>query len=68
MGAFITAFFIVGLTEEFFKYLSVRIKAFKSPDFNEVMDGIVYGVAAMRNSFRRSRKSSRPNELRDVHL
>ena len=44
-GAFISAFFIVAPTEEFFKYLSVRIKAFGSLEFNEVMDGIVYGVS-----------------------
>jgi len=45
LGAFIGAFFVVGPTEEFCKYLAVRVKAFRSPDFNEVMDGIVYGVA-----------------------
>jgi len=45
LGALIGAFFIVAPTEEFFKYLSVRIKAFGSPEFNEVMDGIVYGVS-----------------------
>ena len=45
LGAFISAFLIVAPTEEFFKYLSIRIKAFRSPEFNEVMDGIVYGVS-----------------------
>jgi len=28
------------------KYLAVRVKAYNSSNFNEVMDGIVYGVAA----------------------
>lgn len=45
LGAFIGAFLIVGPVEEVAKYFSVRIKAFRSPDFNSVMDGIVYGVS-----------------------
>ncbi len=44
-GAFIGSFFIIGPIEEIAKFLSVRMKAFKSPDFNSVMDGIVYGVS-----------------------
>lgn len=45
-GAFIWAFLIVGPVEEIAKYLAVRVKAYRSPEFNEVMDGIVYGVSA----------------------
>ena len=45
-GAFIGAFFIVAPVEEVSKYLAVRVKAYRSPAFNEVMDGIVYSVAA----------------------
>ncbi|MBN1574168.1 MAG: PrsW family intramembrane metalloprotease [Deltaproteobacteria bacterium] len=43
---FIGAFFFVAPIEEYAKYLAIRIKAFRSSEMNEVMDGIVYGVAA----------------------
>jgi RsiW-degrading membrane proteinase PrsW (M82 family) len=46
LGAFIGSFFIVAPVEEVAKYLAVRVKAYNSPSFNEVMDGIVYCVAA----------------------
>jgi RsiW-degrading membrane proteinase PrsW (M82 family) len=42
----INAFLVTALIEESMKYLAVRAKAYHSPNFNEVMDGIVYGVAA----------------------
>jgi RsiW-degrading membrane proteinase PrsW (M82 family) len=42
----VDAFLVTALIEESMKYLAVRAKAYQSPDFNEVMDGIVYGVAA----------------------
>lgn len=41
---FIKAFFIVGLTEEFSKYLIVRYVAQTNKAFNEQFDGIVYAV------------------------
>lgn len=41
----IYAFLIVGLSEEFSK-LSATIPSFRSMEFNEVMDGIVYGASA----------------------
>jgi RsiW-degrading membrane proteinase PrsW (M82 family) len=44
--ALIEAFVFVGLIEELTKFAAVRIKAYRSWHFNEVMDGIVYGVAA----------------------
>jgi RsiW-degrading membrane proteinase PrsW (M82 family) len=45
LGAFIFAFLVVAPTEECSKCLCIWV-AFRSPHFNEVMDGIVYGVAA----------------------
>ena len=36
----------VGLVEEFMKFLSVRVYAYRSKQFDEPMDGIVFGVAA----------------------
>lgn len=41
----IKAFIIVGLVEEFSKYIMVMLGPYKSPYFNEVMDGIIYTVA-----------------------
>ena len=37
---------VVGLAEESFKLLAVRLAAYESPAFNEVMDGIVYSVSS----------------------
>ena len=54
---FIKAFFIVGLTEEFSKYIIVRYFAQRNKEFNEPFDGIVYavmvsmGFAATENIF-----------------
>lgn len=47
----------VGLTEEFCKFLVVRLHAYRLPEFNEPFDGIVYtvfvglGFAALENIF-----------------
>lgn len=41
---FIKAFFVVGLTEEFSKYIIVRYYAQPHREFNEPFDGIVYCV------------------------
>jgi protease PrsW len=46
VGAFLGSFLIVAPVEEVAKFLAVRIKAYNSASFNEVMDGIVYSVAA----------------------
>jgi protease PrsW len=46
LGAFVGSFFIVAPVEEVAKYLAVRVKAYRAAAFNEVMDGIVYSVAA----------------------
>ena len=40
------AFLWVGLVEEFFKYLAVRLIAYRSNQFNEVMDGMIYMISA----------------------
>ena len=42
----VTTFVSVAIIEETMKYLAVRAKAYNSINFNEVMDGVVYGVAA----------------------
>lgn len=41
---FIKAFFVVGLSEEFSKYVIVRYYAQPNNEFNEPFDGIVYAV------------------------
>ncbi|TXG39288.1 PrsW family intramembrane metalloprotease [Seonamhaeicola maritimus] len=54
---FIKAFFVVGLTEEFSKYIIVRYYAQTNKEFDEPFDGIVYavmvsmGFAATENIF-----------------
>jgi len=40
------SFLWVGVVEEFFKYLAVRVTVYRSKEFNEVMDGMVYMVSA----------------------
>ena len=40
------SFLWVGIVEEFFKYLAVRLTVYRSKEFNEVMDGMVYMVSA----------------------
>ncbi len=53
----IRAFIVIGLAEEFSKYLMVILGPYRSPYFNEVMDGIVYtvtvslGFATLENIF-----------------
>ena len=41
---FVKAFFVVGLVEEFSKYIIVRYYSQRSKEFNEPFDGIVYAV------------------------
>jgi RsiW-degrading membrane proteinase PrsW (M82 family) len=40
------SFLWVGIVEESFKYLAVRLTVYRSEQFNEVMDGMVYMVSA----------------------
>jgi len=46
LGAFVGAFIVVAPIEEVCKTSAAYFSAYRSPEFNEVMDGIVYGVAA----------------------
>jgi RsiW-degrading membrane proteinase PrsW (M82 family) len=41
---FINAFFVIGLSEEFSKFLMLRFYAFPKKEFNEPFDGITYSV------------------------
>lgn len=43
-NVFISAFLGVALVEEFFKFLMLRLHAFRLKDFNEPFDGIIYSV------------------------
>ena len=40
------SFLWVGIVEEFFKFLAVRVTVYRSKEFNEVMDGMIYMVSA----------------------
>lgn len=44
LSLFIGAFFVVGLSEEFSKYIVLRYYAWPKSDFNEPYDGIIYSV------------------------
>jgi RsiW-degrading membrane proteinase PrsW (M82 family) len=46
VSIFIVTFIIVGPTEELLKFLVVKKWIYHSPEFDEVMDGIVYTVSA----------------------
>jgi RsiW-degrading membrane proteinase PrsW (M82 family) len=43
---FFLSFLWVGLVEESFKYLAVRLTVYRSIQFNEVMDGMIYMISA----------------------
>lgn len=45
-GMVIENFLLIALTEELCKFLAIRFYAYRDSHFDEVMDGIVYGVAA----------------------
>jgi len=40
------SFFVIAASEELCKFLAIRVYAYRQPDFDEVIDGIVYGAAA----------------------
>lgn len=46
INIFIMSFIIIAPTEEFVKFLAVKIWVYRSTEFDEVMDGIVYTVSA----------------------
>lgn len=43
---FVAGIFIVGIVQEFLKYATVRYSIFNSQEFDERVDGIIYGAAA----------------------
>jgi RsiW-degrading membrane proteinase PrsW (M82 family) len=45
VGMVIENFFVIALTEELCKFIVIRFYSYRSVHFDEVMDGIVYGVA-----------------------
>ena len=45
LGAILLYFVVIGLSEEGFKYLLLRLRTWKSPHFNCRFDGMVYAVS-----------------------
>ena len=45
-GLFVEAFLVVALTEEYLKRFAVKLAAYKSTEYDERLDGIVYCVVA----------------------
>ena len=46
LGRFVLSYLWVALVEEFFKFLAVRLTAYRSRQFNEVMDGMIYMISS----------------------
>lgn len=46
ISVFLHAFIGVALVEEFSKWVTIRIYSYRKPEFDETIDGIVYGAAA----------------------
>ena len=46
INVFLVCFIVIGPVEEILKYFVVRNWAYNRPEFNEIMDGIVYAVSA----------------------
>ncbi|MCK4259750.1 MAG: PrsW family intramembrane metalloprotease [Halanaerobiales bacterium] len=46
LGLLFVTIFIIGITEEVFKFLAAYLSVYRNKEFNEVMDGIVYVVTA----------------------
>jgi len=46
IGLAINAFLVIALTEEYFKRLTVKLVAYRSKEYDERLDGIVYCVVA----------------------
>lgn len=46
LGRFLISFLVIGLGEEFFKFAALYLAAYRSAEFNEVVDGIIYGITA----------------------
>ena len=46
LGDLFLSFLWVGMVEESFKFLAVRLTVYRSSQFNEVMDGMIYMISA----------------------
>jgi RsiW-degrading membrane proteinase PrsW (M82 family) len=46
LALFIVAIFVVGLIEEVLKYFAIKTSAYNNIEFDEQMDGIIYGISA----------------------
>lgn len=46
LSAILGSILVVGFVQEFLKYAAVRYTVFNSPEFDERVDGIIYGAAA----------------------
>ena len=44
--SFLFYFLWIAIVEEFFKYIAVRVTVYRSNEFNEVMDGMIYMISA----------------------
>lgn len=42
----LVSFFVIGLSEEFFKFLGIYFISYRNREFDEVVDGIIYGATA----------------------
>jgi RsiW-degrading membrane proteinase PrsW (M82 family) len=43
---FIVTVLVIGLVEEMAKFIAVKLAVYDHPEFNEVLDGVIYAVAA----------------------
>lgn len=46
LGGLLGAILVVGIVQEFLKYAAVRYSIFTLPEFDERVDGVIYGTAA----------------------
>ncbi|MCR4402821.1 MAG: PrsW family glutamic-type intramembrane protease [Firmicutes bacterium] len=46
LALLVVSIFVVGVVEEVSKFVAVKLAAYDNPEFDEVMDGVVYAVAA----------------------
>jgi RsiW-degrading membrane proteinase PrsW (M82 family) len=45
-ASFLVSFLVIGAVQEFCKYLAVRFTVYETNEFDEVVDGVIYGTAA----------------------
>ncbi len=46
LGGLLAAILVIGVAQEFLKYAAVRYSVFALPEFDERVDGVIYGTAA----------------------